>query len=250
MVDCQKALKESGDDLEKAIEFLRKKGIAKAAKRGDREANEGIIKISVNTEGTEAYMLEVNSETDFVARNEQFQKLVDQILELIKSEKPSDLDALNALSLDGSNVKDVVDSLSGVIGEKLGIKQFAILTGGTVSAYSHLGGRIGVLVALDKSDQKELAMDIAMQIAAANPKCIRAEELNTEEVEKEKEIYREQLVREGKLENMVEKILEGKIAKYYEEVCLLNQEFIKDDKKKVKDILGDVKIEKFVRYSL
>ena len=250
MVDCQKALKESDNDLEKAIEFLRKKGIAKAAKRGDREANEGIIKIDVNAEGTEAYILEVNSETDFVARNEKFQNLVDQILELIKTERPSDLDALNVLTLDGSSVKDVVDNLSGVIGEKLEIKHFAILSGGTVAAYSHLGGRIGVLVALDQANQKDLAMDIAMQIAAANPKCIRSEELAAEEVEKEKAIYREQLVQEGKPENMIEKILEGKVAKYYEEVCLLNQEFIKDDKKKVKDVLGDVKVEKFIRYSL
>jgi elongation factor Ts len=250
MVDCQKALKEAEGDMEKAIDILRKKGIAKAAKRGDRETNEGVVKVGVNDDGTEGYLVEVNAETDFVALNTKFQDFADKVLELIKVNKPKDNDELNALSMGDLSVKDTLDNLSGVIGEKLGIKRFAVLTGATVAAYSHMGGRIGVLVSLNKSGEKEKAIDIAMQIAATNPRYIDPSEVPAEEMDREKEIYREQLLKEGKPENMIEKIMEGKMAKYYEEVCLVKQEFIKDDKKKVEQYLGDVKVEKFIRYSL
>jgi len=250
MVDCKKALDESGGDLDKAVEILRKKGIAKAAKRTDREASEGVVMVAVNETQSEGYLLEVNSETDFVSRNDKFQDLAKAILELIKTQKPADLDALLALSLNGASVKDNLDNLSGTIGEKLGIKGFAVLTGATVSSYSHLGGRIGVLVVLSETGKAELATDIAMQVAASNPKYLSPEEVLAEEIAKEKEIYREQLLKEGKPEQMIEKIAEGKINKYYSEVCLLKQEFIKDDKKTVENILGGAKIEKFIRYSL
>ncbi len=250
MVECKKALDEAGGDLEKAVEILRKKGIAKAAKRTEREASEGLVLLAVNEAGNEGYIVEINSETDFVARNEKFQEFGQKVLALIKDNKPADLDALFALSLDGLSVKDTLDNLSGTIGEKLGINQFAILTGATVSSYSHLGGRIGVLVALNEAGKAELATDIAMQVAAANPRYLSPAEVSAEEIAKEKEIYREQLLKEGKPEQMIEKIAEGKINKYYSEVCLLKQEYIKDDKKTVENILGSTKIEKFIRYSL
>lgn len=250
MVDCKKALDESGGDLEKAVEILRKKGIAKAGKRTDREASEGLVLVAVNADHTEGYILEVNSETDFVSRNDKFQEFAKATLELVKTNKPTDLDALLTLSLNGLSVKDTLDSLSGTIGEKLSIKGFAILGGATVSSYSHLGGRIGVLVSLSEAGKSELATDIAMQVAAANPKYLAPTEVPAEEIAKEKEIYREQLLKEGKPEQMIEKIAEGKINKYYSEVCLLKQEFIKDDKKTVEGILGGAQIEKFVRYSL
>ncbi|PJA09427.1 elongation factor Ts [Candidatus Falkowbacteria bacterium CG_4_10_14_0_2_um_filter_41_15] len=250
IVDCKKALDEAGGDLDKAVEILRKKGIAKAGKRTDREASEGLVLVAVNADHTEGYILEVNSETDFVSRNDKFQDFSKVTLELIKTNKPADLDALLALSINGLSVKDTLDSLSGTIGEKLGIKNFAILTGATVSGYSHLGGRIGVLVSLSEAGKSELATDIAMQVAAANPKYLAPEEVPADEIAKEKEIYREQLLKEGKPEQMIEKIAEGKINKYYSEVCLLKQEFIKDDKKTVEGILGGTKIEKFIRYSL
>ena len=137
-----------------------------------------------------------------------------------------------------------------VIGEKLAIKRLAIVEGQSVTAYSHLGGRIGVLVAFDKKIDQAVADDIAMQVAAANPKYLVSSEVPSEELEKEKEIYRALLVKEGKPAEMIEKILEGKTAKYYSEVCLTEQEYIKDDKKKVKDILGGASITKFVRFSL
>jgi elongation factor Ts len=250
MVDCKKALDEAGNDLNKAVEILRKKGISKAAKRTDREANEGVVKVGTNDAKTEAYILEINSETDFVSRNEKFLSLADEIFNLIKTQKPADLAALLALPMANGSVADNLANLSGTIGEKMGIKRFEVISGATVAAYSHLGGRLGVLVALDKPAQETLAADIAMQVAAANPKYLIPSEVASEEMDKEKEIYRAQLLKEGKPENMVDKIVEGKMGKYYSEVCLTEQEYIKDDKKKIKDILGGASILKFVRYSL
>jgi elongation factor Ts len=250
MVDCQKALAEAANDLDKAVEILRKKGIAKAAKRTDREANEGIVKVAVNGDNTEAYILEVNSETDFVSRNEKFQALAEEIFTIVKNNKPADLVALLASPMAGVTVKENLDNLSGTIGEKMDIKRFAILSGATVAAYSHLGGRMGVLVALDQPGKAEIAADIAMQVAAANPKYLVPADVDPEEMAKEKEIYKAQLIKEGKPEAMVDKIVEGKMGKYYSEVCLVEQEYIKDDKKKVKDILGGANILKFIRYSL
>ncbi len=248
--DCKIALTEAVGDMEKAIEILRKKGIAKAAKRGDREVSEGIILVGVNAKNNEGYILEINSETDFVARNDKFKEFSNNVFNILKEKKPGDLNNLFSLLMEGATVKENLDTLSGVIGEKLGIKRLDIINGGTVAAYSHMGGRIGVLVSLDKEGQGELAREIAMQVAAANPKYIYPEDVPAAELEKEKDIYREQLKKEGKPDNMIEKILGGKLSKYFEEVCLVKQEYIKDDKKKVENILGDVKVEKFVRYSL
>jgi len=250
MVDCQKALKEVGNDLDKAVELLRKKGIAKAAKRAGRESNEGIVKIGTNDENTEGFIFELNSETDFVARNEKFQAFADQILELAKANKPGSLEELLALSMENGSVKESLETLSGTIGEKMDIKNYEMISAETVAAYSHLGGKIGVLVALDKAGLAEVAGDVAMQIAAANPRYLVPADVPTEEKEKEEGIYREQLLKEGKPEAMIDNILKGKINKYYSEVCLTEQEFIKEDGKKVKDLLGDATIIKFVRYSL
>lgn len=250
MVDCQKALKEANNDLNLAVEILRKKGIAKAAKRTDRDTNEGVVKVSINAEGNEGYILELNSETDFVSRNDKFQSFAESAIGLLKENRSEDLKALLALKMQDMTVEETLANLSGTIGEKMAIKRFDIIKGATVAAYSHLGGRMGVLVALDQPDKKELAMDIAMQVAAANPKYLVPSEVEVSEMEKEKEIYKELLLKEGKPAEMVDKIVEGKMGKYYSEVCLTEQEFIKDDKKKIKDILGGANILKFVRYSL
>ncbi|MFZ4648480.1 MAG: translation elongation factor Ts [Patescibacteria group bacterium] len=250
MVDCKKALDEASGDLNVAVEILRKKGIAKSAKRADRETSEGVVAVSVNAEATEGYAIEVNSETDFVSRSDKFQQFVASALELVKTAKPVNVEALLALDMNGLSVNDTLNTLSGVIGEKLAVKNVAVLSGATVACYSHLGGRIGVLVAIDAAGKNEEAVDIAMQVAAANPKYLVPAEVSSVEMDKEKEIYREQLVKEGKPEMMIEKILEGKMSKYYSEVCLMEQEFIKDDKKKVKDILGGATVSAFVRFSL
>lgn len=251
MSDCKIALEEAGGDMTKAVEILRKKGIAKAAKRSEREACEGLIKVGVNKEGNEGYIVEINAETDFVVRSQQFQDFTRQAMEIIKTKRPADREALLAENLGGRTIKESLENLSGVIGEKLEIKRYDILTfGGTVAAYSHPGERVGVLVALNKKGETELAREIAMQIAAVNPKYVSPAEVPAEELAKEKEIYAEQLAKEDKAEAMTEKIIQGKLNKYFEEVCLIKQEYIKDDSKKVEDILGGVKVEKFIRYSL
>lgn len=250
MVDCKKALDEVGGDLNAAVELLRKKGIAKSAKRADRETSEGIVAVAVNNDSTEGYAIEVNSETDFVSRSDKFQEFVASALELVKSAQPENLDALLALDMNGVTVADTLNTLSGIIGEKLAIKRMAIVKGATVAAYSHLGGRIGALVAIDVAGKKDEALDVAMQVAATNPKYLVSTEVPSEEMNREKEIYREQLIKEGKPEAMVEKILEGKMSKYYSEVCLVEQEFIKDDHKKVKDVLAGANVSEFVRFSL
>lgn len=251
MVDCKKALDETSGDIEKAVELLRKKGIAKAAKRGNRETSEGIVLVDTNADNTEGYIIEFNSETDFVSRNEKFLDLTKAIMDLAKQECPADLEALMSLLLDGITVKDTVDNLSGVIGEKLAVANYEILkTTGTVVAYSHLGGRIGVLVELDKAGISEMGIDIAMQVAATDPKFINPEDVDKALISKEREVYKEQLLKEGKPENIIDNILEGKIKKLYTEICLAKQEFIKDDKQSVEGFLGGAKVVKFVRYSL
>jgi elongation factor Ts len=250
MVDCKKALDEACGDIDKAIEILRKKGIAKAAKRSEREAGEGIIVVKENSDKTEAYVVELNSETDFVARNEKFQDLANDILNIVEEKKPESEEELLKEDLNGLTVSETIDNLSGVIGEKLALGRFDIVKGGSVASYSHLGGKIGVLVALDESGKEELASDIAMHIAAANPRFLNSEEVPTEEVEKEKGVYKEQLLKEGKPEAMIDNIIKGKINKYYSDICLLNQEYIKDDKKSINDILEGSSILKFVRLSL
>lgn len=252
MIECKKALDEAAGDLEKAVEILRKKGIAKAAKRIDNDTSEGVIKTLVSADAKSAYILQLNCETDFVARNDQFQKFADDLLALIADKEPADLEALHNLPMaSGDTVKTSLDHMSGTIGEKMEVKNFSILkSAGTVAAYLHAGGTIGALVALDAADQSDLARDIAMQVAAANPRYIAPENVDQTEIAKEQDVYRELLVREGKPSEMIDKIMPGKINKYYEDVCLIKQEYIKDDKKKVQDLLGTIKVTGFVRFSL
>jgi elongation factor Ts len=250
MMDCKKALDEAGNDLEKALELLRKKGIAKAAKREGRIAEEGIVELEINAAGNEGYILEMNAETDFVARNEKFQAFAKSVLEVIKKSQPADMESLLSLPMANGTVKEDLDALSGTIGEKLSLKSFEIVKGATVAGYSHMGGKIGVLIALDAPGKNDLATDLAMQVAASNPKYIDPKEVPAADIEKEKEIEREVLIKENKPAQMVEKILEGKINKFFESVCLIKQEYIKDDKQKVEKILGTASVLKFVRYSL
>jgi len=250
MLECKKALNEAEDDIEKAVELLRKKGISKAAKRADRQANEGVIKTKISDDDKKAYILELNSETDFVARNEQFQKFAQQVIDLAAKEEVDDLDKLMSLDLNNVSVSDALNNLSGTIGEKMTISKLDSLSGETVASYSHMGGKIAVIVALDKENKKDLALEIAMQIAATNPKYLKSDEVIQSELEKERDIYRQQLIKEGKPEQIIDKIVEGKIGKYYSEVCLLDQEYIKEEKKSIKDILADVNVIAFKRYSL
>jgi elongation factor Ts len=251
MVDCKKALEESGGDMQAAIELLRKKGIAKSAKRGEREAREGMVVFSLSDDLNSGYIVEINAETDFVVRSDRFQQFAKDLASLAKSRDAGTMEELLGLEMNGSKVEEALSNLSGVIGEKLVISRFErILSGGTVNGYIHMAGRIGVLVAIDQPGQADLARDLAMQIAATDPKYISPQDVLAEEIDKEKETYREQLSQENKPENIMSKILDGKIAKYLDEICLTRQEYIKDDSRRVADILGTAKVEKFIRFSL
>lgn len=250
IIDCKKALEETNNDIEAAVELLRKKGIAKAVKRQDRETNEGVIFADVNSDNTEGYILEANSETDFVAKNDKFQKLISDIFEVIKSNKPSNLDELNSMKLGEISVSDEIDGLSGVIGEKIKINSFEIVKGPTVGAYLHMNKKTGAVVSFDNVVDAELANSIAMHITAMSPRYVSKNEVPQETLDKERGIYREELINSGKPESILDKIIDGKINKYLEEICLIEQEYIKEDKKKIKEVLGNVNVEKFVKYSL
>lgn len=250
IVDCQKALKEAAGDLDKAIEILRKKGISKASKRMNREALEGIIKADISKDKKTAYILELNSETDFVARNNKFQEFTDKLMNLAQEKNVDSKEELLALDFEETNVSEAIDALSGVIGEKIVLGRYNKLSGETVSAYIHMGGKIGIILSLNKEGMESIASDIAMHIAALDPKYIKPEDVPEEEINKEKEIYKEQLLKEGKPENIIEKILEGKVNKYFSEVCLIKQEFIKDETKKIENILDGAEVTDFIRYSL
>lgn len=251
IVDCKNALAEANGDLDAAVDILRKKGIAKAAKRGDREATEGLIKVAVNDAHSEGYIFEMNAETDFVVRNEQFQETANKIMAEVQAKSPATLEEVLALTIDGTSLSETLEHMSGVIGEKIGVSRYTKLTSsGTVGSYAHPQGNIGVLVAVSQTGQQELAQNLAMHVAASNPRYTTPEEVDAVELEREKDIYREQLKQENKPAEMIEKILMGKINKYYEEVSLIKQEYIKDDSKKVEQILNGNTIEAFVRYSL
>ena len=250
IVDCQKALQEAEQNLDKAIEILRKKGIAKAAKRGDRATNEGIVRLFKNEAGNKAFAFILSSETDFVSRNEKFQDFAKELEALILKEEPENLEELLTLEFKEASVKEDLALLSGVIGEQMELKDYKYLTAPSLAGYSHLGEKLGVLLALDQPGLEDLALELAMQVAATNPKYISPSEVGQEEIEKEKEIYKEQLIKEGKPELILDKIVEGKINKYFEEICLIEQEYIKDDKKKVKELLAGAKVLAFWRLSL
>ena len=243
MMDCKKALVECEGDKDKAIDYLREKGIAKAAKKAGRIASEGV--------GKTACIVEINSETDFVAKNENFLALVKKIAEHIVACKPADMDALNASQMDGKTVAEVMTEAVASIGEKLSLRRFEVYTteDGQLATYIHMGGKIGVIVELSGGDAT-LGKDVAMQIAAAKPQCIGREDVDQEALAHEREVLRKQALEEGKPEKIVEKMVDGRINKYYKEVCLVEQEFVKDSDKTIKDILAGVEVRRFARFEM
>ena len=250
MMDCKKALAESDGDMQKAIDYLREKGIAKAAKKSGRIAAEGAVAAFVSKDEKIGVLLEVNCETDFAAKNEQFRALESQIAELIAKENPADVDALNELKINGKKVSDLVIEATATIGEKLSIRRFTrYTTDGRIASYIHMGGKIGVLVDIT-GGSVELGKDVAMQIAASQPLAVDRDGVPSEELEHEKEVLRKQALEEGKPEKIIEKMVEGRIKKFYGEVCLNEQIFVKDPEKKVSDILGKEKVHRFTRYQL
>ncbi|MFC4617371.1 translation elongation factor Ts [Camelliibacillus cellulosilyticus] len=253
MMDCKKALTETDGDMEKAAQLLREKGMAKAAKKADRIAAEGLAKVKVS--GNSAVIVEVNSETDFVAKNEQFTSLIDEITDLLLEEKPTDLDdAMAKTFADGQTLSERINSAIAKIGEKISLRRFEILEktdGETFGAYHHMGGRIAVLTLLD-GQSEEAAKDIAMHVAAINPRYVDRDSVDQAEIDQEKDILTQQALNEGKPENIVEKMVLGRLNKFFEEICLLEQPFVKDPDVKVKKYLGDkgLTAKSFVRYEV
>ena len=248
MMDCKKALTEAGGDIEKAAEILREKGLASAVKKAGRIAAEGVV--AAYKEGDVAVLLEVNCETDFVAKTEQFKSLVNDIAKIIVKEAPADVDALMAAPCEAGTVEDMMKNAVATIGENMKIRRFARVEGFT-DTYIHLGGKIGVLVQTDVEPDAAAIHDVAMQIAAARPTYISKEDVDANEIAHEKEIRRAQALNEGKPEKIVDKMVEGRIQKYYKEVCLLEQPFVKDDDMSVAKMIGGrFQVLKFVRYEM
>ena len=253
MMDCKKALAANDGDEQKAIDWLREKGIAKAAKKSGRVAAEGAVGAYVSDDKRVGVLFEFNCETDFAAKNEQFRSLQASLMKLIADENPADIEALEKLTLDGKTVKEAVDEATATIGEKLSMRRFErYVTDGELTSYIHMGGKIGVLVdIIDGNDR--LGKDIAMQIAASVPLAVDRAGVKADDLEHEKEVLRKQALEEGKPEKIIERMVEGRINKFYKEVCLLEQDFVKadpSDKKTVKDILGKAKVVRFARYQL
>ncbi|GED13134.1 translation elongation factor Ts [Aneurinibacillus migulanus] len=255
MMDCKKALQEADGDMEKAVDILREKGIAKAAKKSDRVAAEGLT--SVETQGNVGVIVEVNSETDFVAKNENFQSFVKEISEHLLSQRPANVEEAlgQAFKGAGASLQEVLNEKISTIGENMNIRRFEILEkadGNLFGHYLHMGGRIGVLIELANTTNEELARDLAMQIAAAKPTYVKRDEVDASELDREREVLTAQALNEGKPENIVQKMVEGRLNKYYEEVCLVEQTFVKDSDKKVKDLLkaNNTDVVRFVRYEV
>ncbi len=248
MMDCKKALSATDGDKEKAIDWLREKGISKAEKKAGRVAAEGAVFACVD--GSVGVILELNCETDFAAGNEQFRTLGDKILAHIAKTNPADLDALLSSDLGDKKVSDLVTEATATIGEKISLRRFVRYeSAGRIGSYIHMGGKIGVLVDLSGGDEA-LAKDVAMHIAASNPQAIDRAGVDASAIEHEKEVLRKQALEEGKPEKIVDKMVEGRINKFYKEVCLVEQEFVKDPDKKISDVLGGNAVKAFTRYQL
>ena len=253
MMDCIKALVATEGDMEKAIDFLREKGLSQAAKKAGRVAAEGAVVAYVTEDGKTGAIVEVNCETDFVGKNENFQALAKSIAELIVKTNPADVDALLASEMDGKTVKDVVTEAIAKIGENISVRRFVRYESaeGKVYSYIHGGGKIGVLVDM-KGGDAELGKDIAMQVAAANPQFLNRNEVPDSELEHEKDILTEQARNEGKPENIIAKMVMGRINKYYKEVCLVDQEFIRDGDLTISKLLKskNADVARFARFQL
>ena len=252
LMECKKALVETNGNVEDAVKKLRERGLAKAAKKADRTTKEGRIFSQTNNTNTSALLLEMNCETDFVANNEEFIKLGNYIATQLLNSSYSSSDSLETISIDNKNLNDIVSEAVLKLGENITVKQFKkVDNAAQLSTYVHMNGKIGVLVEFSQTLDAETSKSIAMQIAATSPSYVKPEEVNSKELENEKEIIRSQSKSEGKPEQIIEKIVAGRIQKYYKEVCLIEQAYIKDDKQTIKEILPkNVTVNNFTRYTL
>ena len=255
MMDCKKALTETAGDIEKAIDLLREKGIAKAAKKSGRTAAEGLIYDAVSDDHKTAVVLEFNSETDFVTKNDEFKALGLAMTEIALRPEIKTIEDLKAADLNGKTVETTITDLIAKIGENMSLRRFEkITTEGFVTTYNHLGGKLGVIVELagDASEANiTKAKDIAMHVAAMDPSYIDRSVVTTDDLDREREIARHQLKAEGKPAQIIEKILIGKMNKFYEDNCLVDQIFVKaEHKETVAQYAGDMKVVNFVRYKV
>ncbi len=249
MMDCKKALNETGGDIDAAVDFLRKKGLSAASKKAGRVAAEGIV--VATTEGNVGVVLEVNAETDFVSKNDKFVDFANRIAALIIKESPADVEALKSLDFDGElNVEQALSQLIATIGENMSIRRFVRTEAATVAAYVHAGGKIGVLVGFDGEVEPSLARGVAMHVAAANPRFIARDDVDAESVERERAVLSERAIASGKPEAIVEKIVAGQLNKFYSEVCLLEQDFVMDTDQKVGKALGSATVTAMTRFQL
>ena len=256
MLDCKKALTDADGDMKKAAELLRERGIAKAVKKEGRIAAEGVVGAYVS--GNTGVLVEINCESDFVSKGDKFHGIVDTVAKIAAENKPADVDALLACPAEGGTVKDFITAQTAVIGEKISLRRFTIYeTAGKIETYIHMGGKVGVMV--DASDVaegcEETLHDIALQIAASRPSYITKEEVPAEVLEKEKEIMLVQMQNDEKNakkpKEILEKIVMGKLGKFYSENCLLLQPFVKDDSKTVAEVIGSkFNVVRFVRYEM
>lgn len=256
MLDCKKALEETNGNMEEAIDYLRKKGIAKAAKKAGRVAAEGLVFAVVSADGKTGAMVEFNSETDFVAKNDEFRAFGENLVTAILNGDFADVEAVKKAVVNGKTIEESLTDLIAKIGENMNIRRFEKVTSpeGFVASYIHMGGKIGVLLSVKgetNEDNKVVAKDITMHVAAIAPKFMVKSEVTTEVLDKEKEIARVQLEAEGKPAQVIEKILEGKMRKYYEENCLVEQKFVKNPDVTINQLIkGKLEIVSFNRYLL
>lgn len=240
MMDCKKALTEANGDFEAAIDNLRKKGQKVAANRADREAKEGYIAARTNDNATKGYLVSISSETDFVSKNQDFVKFAENVLDIAIKNDAKTIDDIKALPMDGVTVGDKVLDMVGKIGEKIDITRYEVIEAPKVVVYVHPGNKVVSMVGLSSATAPtETGKDVAMQIAAMNPVAIDKDDVDAKTLEREIEIGKEQARAEGKPENMIEKIAMGKLNKFYQENTLLNQSFVKEDKKTIRQYLND-----------
>ena len=258
MMDCKKALTACEGDMDKAMDYLREKSLAPSAKKAARIAAEGIVSSYVTDDHKVGAIVEVNCETDFVAKTDDFKALVNSVAKLVVEKNPADVDELMALDCGDGTVAEMVNRAVAKIGEKITIRRFARMEGQLVDTYIHLGGKIGVIVAAKTTDAEKArpaVHDVAMHIAAAKPGVLHRDEVDPADLDKEREILRAQALNDPKPKpaNIIEKMVEGRIAKYYKEVCLLEQPFVKNPDQSIEQMLkehGDVELVAFVRFEM
>ncbi|MBV62949.1 MAG: translation elongation factor Ts [Rickettsiales bacterium] len=269
MMECKNALKETGGDVDAAIKFLRERGAIKAAKKADREAKEGIVAAKIDVEAKSGVLIEVNCETDFVAKNDNFKDFVSELTDAVAGSDATDIDAANAVSKGEANIDEFVKAKVIELGENLQFRRmvrYDVEGSGVVASYIHLGGKVGVLVEVNctkdetaaSEDFRELVKDLTLHIAAASPAGIGREEISDDLVDAEKDLFRKQMEDSGKPPEIMEKIIEGKLGKFYSTVCLLEQGFIKDPDNTISDLLSakgkvlddEISIRRFIRYGV